>query len=140
MPFTLVGLIHQPPLFQLSDRAGKTLGPSIKYTGLSGFSTIHAFYADPAQYANISLVPFGLLYDLTLLLNPELVHRKECVRMFVLKDLPLTKVGGGTVIRETLLISVQDISFDFKPHKLKIVPAEKCVDVRQSHTMFLNME
>jgi hypothetical protein len=43
---------------------------------------------------------FGLR-GLTHLLNPELVHSEKCVRVFVLKNLPLAKVCGGTIIRET---------------------------------------
>lgn len=43
---------------------------------------------------------FGLI-GLTHLLNPEIVHTEESVGVFVLKNLPLAKVGGGAIIRET---------------------------------------
>src|ERR1035437_3033324 len=77
---------------------------------------------------------------LTRLLNTKLVHTGECVRVFVLTSLPLTKVSGGGIMRETQLIGMKYIAVDSKPQKRKIILPEKCINAGQQHAMFLNME
>ena len=88
-------------------------------------------FVDGGRYTQIRLA---------CLLNPELVHTEECIRHFVLKNLPLTKIGGGSVVREAQLIIIQDAVSDFKPQERQVVVPEKRINGGERYMMFLDVE
>ena len=73
-------------------------------------------------------------------LDPELIHADEGVGIFALKNLPLRKAYGGSVIRKPQSVGESNLRIYLKPQKGQIIFAEKRIDAGQSHAMFLNME
>ena len=55
------------------------------------------------------------------LLNPELVHSIEGLRIFILKNLLLSKIQGSAIIRTIPLVRTNVLILQFKPKRNQAV-------------------